>query len=91
MLLAMTAAAFSDPDGINRKFTKSKAKPTQPKEKPLPPGVTEYHFDRRGVIFFEKNDNTVFSCVARDKDNAFRKFNNFYGKIGRQRFSDLYK
>jgi len=52
---------------------KSRRKPSQ---KLLPKGAREFHFSQIGEIFTEKNEQTVFSCIARNEENARRKFRN---------------
>lgn len=48
----------------------------KPSPKSLPKGAREFHFSQIGEVFTEKNERTVFSCIARNEKNARRKFNN---------------
>jgi len=48
----------------------------KPSTTPLPKGVQEFHFSEIGEVFAQKNERTIFSCIAINEENARRKFNN---------------
>lgn len=47
----------------------------KPSPKSPPKDAREFHFSKIGEVFAEKNERTIFSCIARNEENARRKFN----------------
>jgi response regulator of citrate/malate metabolism len=75
--MAMLATMLASADGQSIDKIVGKKTPRKPKNKTIPKGVKYFYFSQIGEVFLEKNDLIVFSCVARNEENARRKFNNF--------------
>lgn len=62
----------------NKVLAVDKKVDTQPEY--CPAGCAKYYFDISGTFWYGARTDTVFVCIARNKENAVRKFNNWKNK-----------
>lgn len=51
--------------------------PKKPIGKPVPTDAGEFFFCKDGNLVDKDSEEIVFTCIARNKKNALRKFSNF--------------
>lgn len=74
MQLAMLAAGLSNPEMFRDNFKEESIKVV--KEPLIPKGAGKYNFAQDGSFVMEGSEEIVFTCFARDEQNAKRKFKN---------------
>jgi len=77
--LAMAAALMTENEINLMNRTSKDYEPKKPKGEVLPKGTQRFYFNNQGYDV-KSTDYHVFSCIARSKANAQRKFDNWRAK-----------
>lgn len=77
-MMGIMAAMFQGMDGTaNSSDLRPEDISVSPKLLPIPNGCKEYFFFDNGKYIHQRNDQCVFSCIAANPKNAYKKFEKY--------------